>query len=79
MIGPSIFSYTTEPIHTSLTRIDASAVPAAVRVSKQIMGWMGDRSYTYPDTLAQDVVDLGLSGGHPLRDEVRPYSPYEPL
>lgn len=61
----SMLQWTNEPIHTSLTRLDGAGVdPAAkkhaTRIFKNILGYMGDRQYSYPILLAQEVTRCGL-------------------
>ena len=64
-IKRSMLQWTNEPIHTSLTRLDGAGVdPAAkkhaTRIFKNILGYMGDRQYSYPILLAQEVTRCGL-------------------
>ena len=61
----NMLHWTSEPIHTSLTRLDGPGIdPAAkrhsTRVFKNILGYMGDRQYSYPILLAQEVTRCGL-------------------
>jgi hypothetical protein len=61
----NMLCWTNEPIHTSLTRlegpgIDPAAKKHATRVFKNILGYMGDRQYSYPILLAQEVTRCGL-------------------
>ena len=61
----TMLQWTNEPIHTSLTRLDGAGVdPAAkkhaTRIFKNILGYMGDRQYSYPILLAQEVTRCGL-------------------
>jgi len=37
---------------------------------RNVMGYMGDRKYQYPDTLAQELVTSGLNGSEALRAEL---------
>ena len=45
------------PIPTSLTVLDEPFRKQAKTVFKDILGYMGDRNFAYPITLAQDLVD----------------------
>jgi len=45
------------PIPTSLTVLDEPFRKQAKIVFKDILGYMGDRNFAYPITLAQDLVD----------------------
>ena len=58
-----MLDWSREPIHTSLTRIDDHdpAIRAmGVKLFRSVMGYMGDRHYTYPLMLAQEVLKHGL-------------------
>lgn len=70
----SMLQWSNEPIHTSLTRLDGGGVdPAAkkhaTRIFKNILGYMGDRQYSYPILLAQEVTRCGLECPS-VRDEI---------
>lgn len=65
-----MLSWTNEPLHTSLTRLDdAEHKRLATRVFKNIMGYMGDRQYSYPTMLAHEVTKMGIDEPG-LRDEI---------
>merc|ERR1711871_1333572 len=62
--------WTNEPIHTSLTRLESPSLrKLATRIFKNILGYMGDRQYSYPILLAQEVTRCGLEN-HGIRDEI---------
>jgi len=70
----SMLQWSNEPVHTSLTRLDGAGVdPAAkkhaTRIFKNILGYMGDRQYSYPILLAQEVTRCGLECAS-VRDEI---------
>ena len=57
-------------ISTSLTRISSpKAVSLAVKSFRALLGYMGDRICTYPLTLAQELVQVGLRVEE-MRDEL---------
>jgi len=61
-IAAGFLYHTITPIHASLTMLDSSLNKEAVKMFKNIMGYMGDRKFPYPDTLAQEVIACGLAG-----------------
>jgi hypothetical protein len=69
-LGEGMLQFTTNPLHTSITRLDPGHATVACKSFKHILGYMGDRVYTYPATLAQDIVETGLVGGAGMRDEL---------
>jgi myosin heavy subunit len=57
------------PINGSLTRLDDRENIVSIRMFKHVMGFMGDRHYTYPMTLAAEALQTAYF--HPvLRDEL---------
>jgi myosin heavy subunit len=70
----NMLCWTNEPLHTSLTRLDGPGISPvakkhATRVFKNILGYMGDRQYSYPILLAQEVTRCGLECPS-VRDEI---------
>jgi hypothetical protein len=62
--------HSSTPIHTSLSRLPSpAAVSLAVKIFRAILGFMGDRPYSYPTSLAHEVLNVGLACAE-LRDEV---------
>jgi len=50
------------PIHTSLTKIeDPIILKEAKKCFKNILGYMLDKKYSYPTTLAQELINSGLT------------------
>ncbi|GMH64517.1 hypothetical protein TrLO_g13461 [Triparma laevis f. longispina] len=60
-IAASFLYHSSSPIHASLTNLESPLSKEAVKMFKNIMGYMGDRKYPYPDTLAQEVIACGLA------------------
>ena len=57
------------PIHASLTEMDTKRSKIACRMFKNIMGFMGDRTYESPMLLCEEVLRTGLQEPW-LRDEI---------
>ncbi|GMI37880.1 hypothetical protein TeGR_g2408 [Tetraparma gracilis] len=68
-IAASFLYHTSSPIHASLTQLESPLSKEATKQFKNIMGYMGDRKYQYPDTLAQEVIACGLENAD-LRAEL---------
>ena len=63
------FVFSPTPAANSITKLDHRDAVVATRLFKYIMGFMGDRHYTYPMTLATEALQTGYL--HPLlRDEL---------
>lgn len=58
-----------KPIPTSLLVLDPHLVKPATRLFKNILGYMGDKQYSYPETLAADLVENAKLSKE-LHDEV---------
>lgn len=54
----------------SLTEIPKEFVKDAVTVRKSLLGYMGDKQMSFPETLAQNILMKGLDKPK-VRDEVR--------
>ncbi len=54
-----MLSWTKDPIPTSLTLLDLPYAKQAVRLFKNVQGFMGDKALSYPNALAQDLLDQG--------------------
>ena len=66
----NMLKWTDEPIHTSLTRLpDAETKRLATRYFKNVLGYMGDRAYSYPLVLGHEVIEAGIANPE-LRDEI---------
>ena len=62
--------WTKTPIHTSLTDIeDPQILKLAKRSFKNILGFMMDKKYPYPSTLAQELIQNGIDNPG-LRSEI---------
>lgn len=61
--------HTRAPIHASLTEMDTKKNKIACRIFKNLMGFMGDRTYESPMLLAEEVLRTGLQEVW-LRDEI---------
>ena len=56
-----MLKWSKQPLPTSLTNmVDPLQAKMATRLFKNIMGFMGDRPYSYPDELAKDLMQQGL-------------------
>ncbi len=65
-----------DPIHATLTDDFEDETPAAaalaktaLKMFKNVMGFMGDRKMNYPTMLAKEVLEVGLANA-PLRNEL---------
>ena len=59
-----------QPIHTSLTEMeDPILLKLAQKSFKNILGYMMDKKYPYPSTLAQELLQTGIDNP-PLRSEI---------
>lgn len=65
----SMLVWTKEPIPTSLTNLSQLHAKQAVKLFKNILGFMGDRSLPYVTQLAQDFIEQGLATPE-IRDEL---------
>ena len=66
----NMLQWTDEPIHTSLTNMDdLECKRLATRYFKNILGYMGDRQYSYPVLLGHEVIQAGIEHVG-LRDEI---------
>mmetsp|Transcript_31673 Transcript_31673/g.50588 ORF Transcript_31673/g.50588 Transcript_31673/m.50588 type:complete len:429 (-) Transcript_31673:34-1320(-) len=66
----TMLSHSTTPIPSSLTRMDSTpAGSLAVKIFRALLGYMGDRQYSYPVTLAHEILQVGLAVPE-LRDEI---------
>jgi myosin-7 len=64
----SMLKWSKDPIPTSLTKIEKHDVAMAVRMFKDVLGWMGDRSLPYPIMLLNDLIKKCIKFSF-LRDE----------
>jgi myosin heavy subunit len=53
----------------SLLDVDKNLVKDAISIRKSLLGYMGDKSMSFPETLAQNILDKGMDKPK-LRDEV---------
>ena len=65
----NMLKWVKQPIPTSLTFLPPLFAKQATKLFKNILGYMGDRSMSYPDQLAQDLLSQGLATPE-VRDEV---------
>jgi len=62
--------WTKHPIHTSLTDIeDPLMLKLAKKAFKNVLGYMMDKKYPYPSTLAQELLQTGIDNP-PIRSEI---------
>ena len=59
-LAASFLVHTVAPIHATLTNLEGPLQKEGCKQFKNIMGYMGDRKYPYPDTLAAEVIGCGL-------------------
>jgi hypothetical protein len=65
-----LLSHSNTPIHAALTRdLDRKAEEQASKLFRNVMGWMGDRHYSYPITLLQELCTKAVNVPA-LRDEL---------
>eukprot|EP00604_Paraphysomonas_vestita_P004322 CAMPEP_0174825570 /NCGR_PEP_ID=MMETSP1107-20130205/42882_1 /TAXON_ID=36770 /ORGANISM="Paraphysomonas vestita, Strain GFlagA" /LENGTH=423 /DNA_ID=CAMNT_0016057299 /DNA_START=2702 /DNA_END=3973 /DNA_ORIENTATION=- len=64
--------HTTTPIHQTLTPLDSNPTESkiALKAFKNLMGFMGDRKYNYPETLAVEFIKTGMEGSPALKTEL---------
>jgi aminoglycoside/choline kinase family phosphotransferase len=62
-----MLSWTKDPIPTSLTLLDLPYAKQVVRLFKNVQGFMGDKALSYPNALAQDLLDQGTHAPPTLR------------
>jgi hypothetical protein len=66
----TMLQHTTEPIHTSLTRIDNAALRrVAIKLFRNLMAFMGDRPIAKPMALVAESLSTGLTH-EGIRDEI---------
>eukprot|EP00013_Stygamoeba_regulata_P023515 CAMPEP_0177666056 /NCGR_PEP_ID=MMETSP0447-20121125/21382_1 /TAXON_ID=0 /ORGANISM="Stygamoeba regulata, Strain BSH-02190019" /LENGTH=1567 /DNA_ID=CAMNT_0019172187 /DNA_START=105 /DNA_END=4808 /DNA_ORIENTATION=- len=65
----NMLQWTKQPIPTSLTHLPGVFAKQATKLFKNILGFAGDRSLSYPETLAQDLINQGLATPE-IRDEI---------
>eukprot|EP00735_Rhodelphis_limneticus_P008926 TRINITY_DN2392_c0_g2::TRINITY_DN2392_c0_g2_i1::g.20869::m.20869 TRINITY_DN2392_c0_g2::TRINITY_DN2392_c0_g2_i1::g.20869 ORF type:complete len:1862 (+),score=613.81,sp/P47808/MYSH_ACACA/32.75/0.0,Myosin_head/PF00063.16/5.8e-227,MyTH4/PF00784.12/1e+04,MyTH4/PF00784.12/7.5e-16,Myosin_N/PF02736.14/1.7e-06,FERM_M/PF00373.13/4.6e+03,FERM_M/PF00373.13/4.5e-06,IQ/PF00612.22/0.16,Imm5/PF14423.1/0.24 TRINITY_DN2392_c0_g2_i1:87-5588(+) len=65
----SMLTHSKEPIPTSLTKLDSELTKEAIVVFKNILGYAGDKTSSYPETLAEDVLKKGVQKPE-LRTEI---------
>jgi len=64
-----MLQWTKKPIPTSLLQLDPVPSKLATKMFKNILGFMGDKPYSYPDTLAEELVTICVE--HPdISDEI---------
>eukprot|EP01094_Clydonella_sp_ATCC50884_P015120 TRINITY_DN2569_c0_g1_i1.p1 TRINITY_DN2569_c0_g1~~TRINITY_DN2569_c0_g1_i1.p1 ORF type:complete len:1924 (-),score=743.67 TRINITY_DN2569_c0_g1_i1:162-5840(-) len=60
-LAAGMLSFSKTPIHTSLTAMeDPLLLKEAKRAFKNVLGYMGDKKYSYPTSCAQELVGIGL-------------------
>lgn len=65
-----LHTWTSTPIHAALTRnLDRKVEDQAVKLFRNVMGWMGDRHYSYPITLLHEITTKVVNVPS-LRDEI---------
>ena len=71
LIAETFLVHTEKPIHAPLTKLEPGPTSkSACKMFRNVMGYMGDRKYNYPDTLAQELISSGLDGEEDLRAEL---------
>ena len=65
----TMLSWNKEVIPNALTQMQLDLETDCLSIFKSILGFMGDRHYAFPDTLASEVLDRGLRK-ESLRDEI---------
>lgn len=69
-LASGMLAHSSTPIPTSLSRLPSTpATSLAVKVFRALLGYMGDREYSYPASLAQEILQVGLAVTE-LRDEI---------
>lgn len=65
-----LLTWTSTPIHAALTRdLDRKTEDQATKLFRNVMGWMGDRHYSYQATLLQEICTKVVNVSA-LRDEL---------
>jgi len=66
----SMLSHSSSPIAVSLTNLPSIPANAlGIKLFRALLGYMGDRPYRYPATLAQEILQVGLAVAE-IRDEL---------
>eukprot|EP00472_Partenskyella_glossopodia_P009453 CAMPEP_0197517112 /NCGR_PEP_ID=MMETSP1318-20131121/2083_1 /TAXON_ID=552666 /ORGANISM="Partenskyella glossopodia, Strain RCC365" /LENGTH=1597 /DNA_ID=CAMNT_0043066413 /DNA_START=40 /DNA_END=4833 /DNA_ORIENTATION=+ len=65
----NMFFWTKTPIHASMIELPAKMGKDSVRMFRNLLGFMGDRQYSFPELLVGELVKEGLEKP-PLRDEI---------
>eukprot|EP00954_Amorphochlora_amoebiformis_P010726 836779-Amorphochlora_amoeboformis.AAC.1 len=65
----TMFRWTKTPIHASMIELPAKLGRDACKMFRNLMGFMGDRQYSFPEILLQELVTECLVKP-PLRDEI---------
>ena len=69
-VSSKLLSFSEIPISTSLMKMRSRQdIEVSMKMFKNVLGFMGDRSYTYPQTLARELLEACLLHP-PLRDEL---------
>lgn len=69
-LAMGMMMWTKHPIHTSLTDIeDPLILKLAKKSFKNVLGYMMDKKYPYPSTLAQELIQTGIDNP-PVRSEI---------
>jgi hypothetical protein len=55
-----MLSWTKDPIPISLTLLELPFSKQAVRLFKNVQGFMGDKALSYANSLAQDLLNQGM-------------------
>jgi hypothetical protein len=67
-----MLEHTIDPIHHPLTNkiTDPATAKTAKKAFKDILGYMGDRKYQYRDTLAIEILNVGMDNDDNMRVEL---------
>mmetsp|Transcript_4274 Transcript_4274/g.7882 ORF Transcript_4274/g.7882 Transcript_4274/m.7882 type:complete len:1324 (-) Transcript_4274:156-4127(-) len=71
-VAMGMLEHTLEPIHHPLTNkiTNPAQAKTAKKAFKDMMGYMGDRKYQYRDTLAIEILNVGMDGDDNIRVEL---------
>ena len=70
-IADGMLKFDSKPIHISLIEMDDPKVSKlAVKMFKNVLGYMGDRKYANPPQLATDILTQCLNGTEEIRLEI---------
>tara|TARA_B100000795_G_scaffold104713_1_gene77252 strand:+ start:202 stop:1176 length:975 start_codon:yes stop_codon:yes gene_type:complete len=70
-LADGMLKFSSKPIHISLIEMtDVKESKTAVKMFKNVLGYMGDRKYANPPQLATDILNTCINGSDDIRIEI---------